>query len=497
MIQGLARNFFVLLQAIADEENNIAHMMAARSADIIAEFAQEARKRMGIQYRHHVIWIWQMVVHALSTVEQLMSPEIWRCAKMMFCVEFCNKGYLNLSTRIFFWPVKAFPFDPERMIEAGTEPVPEWFANRVYAEFKSMDLNKPKYASNDTFYRAAWDCVRPMALLKQHKKNDKAWAGAKKKIQPVLHQAVAEERERIAKVVQAFVRLRAEYREHGALRAGNWVEDTAARMAIGMRAGRGHVEIQAMKQTAQNIPSTKPSSPETASVAKESTPSRKAQRREKVRRFLEEIVEGVVASVPAAAEHAQWVQGVAILVRYERGAWLPREEMRILLGLQAARLERSDARYQVLRGELVQTQAGLHQAREEGDASRRALVSAEERVEHQTAECRAWRREAESTGRLLHQTRHGLAVVGVGLAEEVRACLLEISAVATVLEKAEKDGEDDSGVCCVCMEATADHALVPCGHVCVCGPCVSKAGNQCPICRQDCRGAQAVFWACM
>jgi hypothetical protein len=38
--------------------------------------------------------------------------------------------------------------------------------------------------------------------------------------------------------------------------------------------------------------------------------------------------------------------------------------------------------------------------------------------------------------------------------------------------------------CCVCLVDSAVHALVPCGHVCLCSACRPAADNKpCPMCR--------------
>ncbi len=36
--------------------------------------------------------------------------------------------------------------------------------------------------------------------------------------------------------------------------------------------------------------------------------------------------------------------------------------------------------------------------------------------------------------------------------------------------------------CTICMTAGATHAVVPCGHLCMCGSC-SRSVQKCPICR--------------
>ena len=504
LVRVLVHSLFSLLEAIVTENTSLAHRMAVKSAGIVAEFARDTRKLMGPNYWRDVCSVWQMAVYGISIVEQFMRPETWRLGKIMFCVELRNNGYsirvpepalahelINLSFRIFMAQVEPFSHDPERMLEPGTEPVPEWFANRVCAEFKDINLNPPKYASNDTFYRAAWDSVRPMALSTQQKKKDKAWASAKKKIQHALQQVAAEERERITRTVQAFVQLREDYREHGIVRPENMFEGHAVKVMIGMRAGCVNEEIEAMKQTAQNIFSPKARTCSTAPVAQEATLSRKVQRREKLRRFLQEIVEGVVASVPSAAENAQWVEGVALQVSFQRGACLTREEMVRLLGQQAASLQRREARLDREQECAEQKTAMLQETQARLEQTQARLEQAMEKA----AECSVWRREAETRSRALYSAQQSFAAAGAWLSQEVHSCQLEIDAVATGLEQQAMHADDDSKACCICLDAAADHALVPCGHVCVCAACVSKAGNQCPLCRQRCDGAQAVFWA--
>ena len=49
--------------------------------------------------------------------------------------------------------------------------------------------------------------------------------------------------------------------------------------------------------------------------------------------------------------------------------------------------------------------------------------------------------------------------------------------------------------CCICMTAQATLALVPCGHLCVCGACQPQlgVGKTCPLCRQVVAGHQIIF----
>lgn len=39
--------------------------------------------------------------------------------------------------------------------------------------------------------------------------------------------------------------------------------------------------------------------------------------------------------------------------------------------------------------------------------------------------------------------------------------------------------------CCVCMDKPKNHAFTGCGHMCVCGDCVDRCFNKCPLCRTE------------
>ena len=54
----------------------------------------------------------------------------------------------------------------------------------------------------------------------------------------------------------------------------------------------------------------------------------------------------------------------------------------------------------------------------------------------------------------------------------------------------------DISFCVICLDAPRTHALVPCGHKCLCGACVAgyqSAGAKCPLCRAPCTGTMRVF----
>jgi hypothetical protein len=83
--------------------------------------------------------------------------------------------------------------------------------------------------------------------------------------------------------------------------------------------------------------------------------------------------------------------------------------------------------------------------------------------------------------------------------------LLQVEEMMTALaaRKAELVGDCTSGapssqeeLCTICLDASRDHILVPCGHQCVCGACavmLSSTKTVCPICRSSIRETIRVF----
>jgi hypothetical protein len=45
------------------------------------------------------------------------------------------------------------------------------------------------------------------------------------------------------------------------------------------------------------------------------------------------------------------------------------------------------------------------------------------------------------------------------------------------------DDKDDEMFCVICLSAGRSHAMVPCGHLCLCARCAPRAGTHCPVCR--------------
>jgi len=59
-------------------------------------------------------------------------------------------------------------------------------------------------------------------------------------------------------------------------------------------------------------------------------------------------------------------------------------------------------------------------------------------------------------------------------------------------------GEQDGGLCVVCLDRVASHSFVPCGHRCVCEACgeqLMQASSLCPTCREKAVMVMRVFSA--
>jgi hypothetical protein len=61
---------------------------------------------------------------------------------------------------------------------------------------------------------------------------------------------------------------------------------------------------------------------------------------------------------------------------------------------------------------------------------------------------------------------------------------LELEKITSSNQPVEEEKEVRKEECVVCMEGKTDHAIIPCGHVCLCSNCVSGI-KKCPICRAD------------
>lgn len=56
---------------------------------------------------------------------------------------------------------------------------------------------------------------------------------------------------------------------------------------------------------------------------------------------------------------------------------------------------------------------------------------------------------------------------------------------------------ENAAECIVCLENAADHAFIPCGHVCICGACADVTSlDACPLCRSIATGKLRVYLSC-
>ena len=64
------------------------------------------------------------------------------------------------------------------------------------------------------------------------------------------------------------------------------------------------------------------------------------------------------------------------------------------------------------------------------------------------------------------------------------------------------DGQDadsrdaDSHLCCICFSQATTHALIPCGHMCLCDSCTATlppSFSRCPICRKEIQQVVKIF----
>lgn len=49
------------------------------------------------------------------------------------------------------------------------------------------------------------------------------------------------------------------------------------------------------------------------------------------------------------------------------------------------------------------------------------------------------------------------------------------------------------GACVICMARSFTHALIPCGHYCLCETCAMVPMDTCPLCRTDIQGTLRIY----
>ena len=75
--------------------------------------------------------------------------------------------------------------------------------------------------------------------------------------------------------------------------------------------------------------------------------------------------------------------------------------------------------------------------------------------------------------------------------------LLEINPKWNFHKDSEKSdsssSSDDKGLCCICLDHTANILLRPCNHLAICEKCISLCKKKCPICRVELEGKEKIF----
>lgn len=62
----------------------------------------------------------------------------------------------------------------------------------------------------------------------------------------------------------------------------------------------------------------------------------------------------------------------------------------------------------------------------------------------------------------------------------------EFQAWASKISKKFAQREKPKGVCTICLDKPLTHAVMPCGHKCMCGDCAAKLTSKvCPICKDE------------
>ncbi|CAE7438105.1 TU20 [Symbiodinium natans] len=80
-------------------------------------------------------------------------------------------------------------------------------------------------------------------------------------------------------------------------------------------------------------------------------------------------------------------------------------------------------------------------------------------------------------------TENGLGEEGVVLASHVHVQGFQASRELPQVQK-----------CCLCLALPSDHALLPCGHLCVCATCLAASClDACPVCRKSVQSTAKIF----
>jgi hypothetical protein len=106
---------------------------------------------------------------------------------------------------------------------------------------------------------------------------------------------------------------------------------------------------------------------------------------------------------------------------------------------------------------------------------------------------------AAERARLAAEAEVAEAVKRQLLEEEVSALTMRLQQVQAELGSGSGTPHSDAEetMCVVCFDAPKDHAIVPCGHICVCAKCAEQLTKTrtptCPVCREPIRETMKVF----
>jgi predicted nuclease with TOPRIM domain len=129
-----------------------------------------------------------------------------------------------------------------------------------------------------------------------------------------------------------------------------------------------------------------------------------------------------------------------------------------------------------------------------GESLRGQLASQEELLRRANQEryaledrCKKAEDERDTLQELFSRERRELETLlksSAELGEELAACTARLVAVETEKQALHVKCEDQSR-CVICLDLFADHVVIPCGHLAICGTCSAAAATQCPVCRQS------------
>lgn len=176
---------------------------------------------------------------------------------------------------------------------------------------------------------------------------------------------------------------------------------------------------------------------------------------------------------------AELCQAFAVKIHTSQSLQDEREALK--MAVQTAQLQK-----EATCRELQAAQAAMQTHQLELTDARAVLERLACEAQANATELEACRRVQASQGRVLEGMVRQVAEVVRGYEQEL----------ADMRERMES--EEENKLCCICLEARAAVALVPCGHVCVCAGCVGAVactGGQCPMCRAETTGMLQVFAA--